>query len=237
MPPLQSGICESCQAEDVALRTNPFTKKEECEECRDAEIISITVIKKQHKLKDTDLEGLTMKTEPLPAIYGKGDRKWYLVKEVEKRVVEVKEEREKDKKDKDDAKAAAKKEKDDAKEEAKKAKESAKKEKRAAAAKEVKRKRDSDTEQDEKGDDNGDEEPEPSVKRGRGRPAEDKNAPVKAKAAATMKAKEKAAPKEKKKSTPSATKEFPAKEKKIAPVTNADGTVKRGRGRAPKVKG
>jgi hypothetical protein len=86
--PLKTGTCDTCSAEKVKLRTNPFTHKEQCEDCRKASIIGITDIESRYKLKDADLKGLKMVTEPQPAFLGGPDRRWYLVDDVKKRVEE-----------------------------------------------------------------------------------------------------------------------------------------------------
>ncbi|KAE8447403.1 hypothetical protein EG329_010817 [Mollisiaceae sp. DMI_Dod_QoI] len=177
MPPLKTGSCDTCSAEDVKLRPNPFTNEEQCEACRDASIIGISDIKSRFKLKDDDLKGLKMVTEPQPAFLGGPDRRWYLVEEVEKRAEEAVEKKEVAKKEKEAAKEAAKKEKEEAKEAAKKekeeAKEAAKKEKEEAKkakvsgpTKDVKRKRD----QEDPEQKDSESELEHPVKRGRGRP-------------------------------------------------------------------
>ncbi|TVY60862.1 hypothetical protein LSUE1_G008313 [Lachnellula suecica] len=92
--PLKTGTCDTCSAEKVKLRPNPFTEKQQCEECRNAAIIGVTDLKTKHKLKEEDLEGLTMVTEPQLAHLGGPDRRWYLVEEVEKRAEEKREEEE-----------------------------------------------------------------------------------------------------------------------------------------------
>ncbi|TVY87859.1 hypothetical protein LAWI1_G006912 [Lachnellula willkommii] len=156
MPPLKTGTCDTCSTEKVTLRPNPFTQKEQCDDCRDASIIGVTELKTQFKLKDDDLKDLEMVTEPKPAFLGGPDRRWYLVEQVKKRAEEKVKEVEAVKKEKE----AAKKEK----EAAKKEKEEAKKES-AGAAKDGKRKREKEPSQGENA-----EEVNPPVKRGRGRP-------------------------------------------------------------------
>ncbi|TVY21437.1 hypothetical protein LARI1_G000664 [Lachnellula arida] len=142
MPPLKTGTCSTCSTEKGKLRPNPFTQKEQCDDCRDTSIIGVTEIKTQFKLKDDDLKDLEMVTEPKPAFLGGPDRRWYLVEQVEKRADEKLKEIE-----------AAKKEKEEAKKES------------AGAAKDGKRKREKEPSQGENA-----EEVNPPVKRGRGRP-------------------------------------------------------------------
>lgn len=89
MAPLKTGTCATCSTEEVKLRPNPFTEDEQCEECRNSEIIGITEVRKKHGLKDEDLEGLQMKTEAQLAFIGGPPRRWYLVKEIEERKEEV----------------------------------------------------------------------------------------------------------------------------------------------------
>lgn len=178
MPPLISGSCDTCGTDHVKLRTNPFDGKEQCEDCRAEAIIGITDIKSQFKLKDGDLKGLKMVTEPQPAFLGGPDRRWYLVEEVEKRAKEV----EKKVGQEAEKKVAAKKEKEaakQAKENAKIEKASAKKDKQVAKdaqdaeeekfgkPKDAKRKRNAEPDQEAA---DADEEVKPPVKRGRGRP-------------------------------------------------------------------
>jgi len=83
------GNCETCSATDEKLRSNPFNGKQQCMNCRVTHpkyaIIGITDIKSQYKLKDNDLRGLRMVTEPKPAFLGGADRKWYLLKQVKAR--------------------------------------------------------------------------------------------------------------------------------------------------------
>lgn len=191
MPPLISGSCDTCDVQDVKLRTNPFDDTEQCENCRKATIIGITDIKSEFGLKDGDLDGLTTISEAKEAFLGGPDRRWYLVDEIEKRAGEVekqrkeeaeqkeavKKEKEAAKKAKEAEKAAAKKAKEDAKIEKanakkeKKEKQAAKnaeveeEEKSAERPKEVKRKRNTEPEEED-----ADEEVKPAVKRGRGRP-------------------------------------------------------------------
>jgi len=90
--PLTTGTCATCAAEKVKLRSNPFSNTEECEDCRKSgpkAIIVITDIKKEFKLKDTDIDGLQMVKEDKPAFVGGPPYRWYLLKEVEKRAGEV----------------------------------------------------------------------------------------------------------------------------------------------------
>lgn len=143
MPPLKTGTCSTCSTEKVKLRPNPFTHKEQCEECRDAEIIGVTDIKSKFKFKEDDLEGLTTVSEPQPAFLGGADRRWYLVKEVEERAEEIK--------------AAEPKKTPEEKGETKK--------KSAGATKDAKRKKDKEEDQDD-----AEEEVARPAKRGRGRP-------------------------------------------------------------------
>ncbi|KAL2075324.1 hypothetical protein VTL71DRAFT_267 [Oculimacula yallundae] len=245
MPKLPVGKCASCDANDVTLRPNPFTQAEQCEGCREEKIIGVSDLKTRFGLKDTDLKGLTMKTEPKPAFLGGADRRWYLVEEVEKRAEEVEEERERIKSEKEAVqreKEDAKKEKAKEKEDARKEKEDMKKEKEKAKEKKTiatpvkgeKRKRDSLAAADGEGDGNeekgdgkqdGDEnEEEKPAKRGRGRPPKEKSGGS-TKAATTPAVKEKA-----KKDVPVASKG------KTESATNGDAPVKRGRGRPPKAK-
>jgi len=135
--PLKTGTCEVCKTEKVKLRPNPFSKDEECEECRTSgpkAIIGITDIKKEYKLKDSDVEGLETVKEAKPAFVGGPDYRFYLKSEVEKRAAEVEKIREQEAKDKEaenKTKAAEKEKKLAEKEEEKKAK-LAEKEKKAA---------------------------------------------------------------------------------------------------------
>jgi hypothetical protein len=93
-PPLKTGTYDTCSTENVKFRPNPFTNKEQCEDCRNASIIGVTDIKSQFKLKDDDLKGLKMVTEPKPAFLGGPDRRWYLVEQVEERAEEKLKEKE-----------------------------------------------------------------------------------------------------------------------------------------------
>ncbi|TVY34093.1 hypothetical protein LSUB1_G006172 [Lachnellula subtilissima] len=114
MPPLKTGTCDTCSSENVKLRPNPFTTKEQCEDCRNASIIGVTDIKSRFKLKDDDLKDLEMVTEPKPAFLGGADRRWYLVEQVKKRAeeklkdVEAKEKEKEEAKDKSAGSGAAK---------------------------------------------------------------------------------------------------------------------------------
>jgi len=106
---LKTGTCATCSADKVKLRPNPFTKGEECETCRKTGpkgIIGITDIKKNYALKDEDLDGLQMVKEPKPAFVGGPDRRWYLLKEIEKRVPVVLKKREKEAKKRQDERKA-----------------------------------------------------------------------------------------------------------------------------------
>lgn len=98
--PLKTGTCEACDAENEKLRPHPFHKASDlrtCEACRDTNpdyaIIGVTDIKQRFKLKEEDLHGLDMATEPKPAFLGGADRRWYKLSEVEKRAEKVLEER------------------------------------------------------------------------------------------------------------------------------------------------
>jgi len=108
---LKTGNCTTCTTKDTKLRPNPFTQKEQCEKCRDSEIIGITDIKKWHGLKDKDLDGLNMTTEAKPAFLGGPDRRWYLLTEVEEREKEVEVERKREKEEKEEKKLQKEKEK------------------------------------------------------------------------------------------------------------------------------
>ncbi|TVY47403.1 hypothetical protein LOCC1_G001811 [Lachnellula occidentalis] len=148
MPPLKTGTCDTCSTDNVKLRPNPFTTKEQCEDCRNASIIGVSDIKSQFKLKDDDLKDLKMVTEPKPAFLGGADRRWYLVEQVEKRAEEKLKETE-----------AAKKEKEEAKN----------KSAGSGAANDVKRKREKELDQEQEGTEE-EEKVDPPAKRGRGRP-------------------------------------------------------------------
>ena len=147
MPPLKTGTCNTCSSENVKLRPNPFTTKEQCEDCRNASIIGVTDIKSRFKLKDDDLKDLEMVTEPKPAFLGGADRRWYLVEQVEKRA----EEKLKDIEAKEKEKAEAK-----------------DKSAGSGAAKDSKRKRGE--EMDQEKEDMQEDKVDPPAKRGRGRP-------------------------------------------------------------------
>ncbi|KAH8600764.1 hypothetical protein B0O99DRAFT_609420 [Bisporella sp. PMI_857] len=126
MSPLKSGTCATCSKEDVKLRPNPFTKEEECEDCRKSgkdAIIGITDIKNQFGLKEADLEGLQMVKEAKPAFVGGPDYRWYKLKDIEVRAPEAKKKLEEEAR----AKEAEKKEKEEDKEAARIAKEEDKK--------------------------------------------------------------------------------------------------------------
>jgi len=165
MPPLPTGACNTCSAQDEKLRPNPFTDEEQCEDCRNTSIIGITDIKSRYKLKDDELDGLKMVTEPQPAFLGGPDRRWYLVEEVEKRAEEQDQKKEAAKKEKE----ATKREKEVAKQEKEAAKkEKAEAKKSAAATKDIKRKRD--TEPDKEEEEDADVQADQPAKRGRGRP-------------------------------------------------------------------
>ena len=68
-------------------------------ECRtshpDYAIIGVTDIKKDFKLKERELSGLAMKTEPKPAFLGGPDKRWYKLTEVEKKAEEMDKKKEK----------------------------------------------------------------------------------------------------------------------------------------------
>jgi len=135
---LKTGQCATCSAEKVKLRTNPFSKVEECDACRKTGqegIIGITDIKKNYGLKDEDLDGLQMVKEPKPAVFagrgGRGgpDRRWYKFHEVEKRAPEVMKKREEEARMKEDERKA----KENAKMAARLQKEKEEQEKKVAA--------------------------------------------------------------------------------------------------------
>ncbi|KAH9216462.1 hypothetical protein DL95DRAFT_497358 [Leptodontidium sp. 2 PMI_412] len=216
MPKLPVGKCATCDAEDATLRPNPFTTEEQCEDCREERIIGVSDVKVLYKLKDEDLKGLTMNSEPQPAFLGGPDRRWYLVEEVEERAEEIEKKREKEKSDKEAAKAEVLNEKEAMKAAVLKEKEELRKEKEGMRSTvivkhNIKRKRLSDGAVGG-GDEDGykEDDEEKPVKRGRGRP-----------------------PKEK---TAGKTIGSASKGKKGVTSASGDGEVKRGRGRPPKAK-
>lgn len=97
--PLPTGTYETCNAENEQFRPHPFYRYETCMECRtshpDYAIIGVTDIKKDFKLKERELSGLAMKTEPKPAFLGGPDKRWYKLTEVEKKAEEMDKKKEK----------------------------------------------------------------------------------------------------------------------------------------------
>ena len=100
--PLPVGTCETCNAENEKLRPHPFYPYETCQECRtehpDYAIIGVTDIKKEFKLKESDLIGLAMATEPKPKFLGGPDKRWYKLSQVERKAEEAAREKEEKKK-------------------------------------------------------------------------------------------------------------------------------------------
>ncbi|CAG8978959.1 hypothetical protein HYALB_00012412 [Hymenoscyphus albidus] len=179
--PLPTGTCATCKKEEVKLRPNPFNQKLQCSECRDSTIIGITELQKRYGLKHTDLEGLTMTTEPQPAFRGGPDRKWYSIKDVEKRVKVVEKERAKEKKEKEKKAAEKQKAKEEKEEEKKRAREEKEEKKRfKAEEKEAAAKQKAKPKKEVKRKHEGDEDEEvPASPKKRGRPSKTGQTPTK----------------------------------------------------------